>query len=120
MNEVKNHQSDPGALRAKYGVAVVLAGFLVVLLAFGGALLAFNAANDVSTALAPITGVIGTIVGAYFGVQVGASGKEESEAARSKAEDEAKALAAVAPTAQAVQVLGLHDVDDSGSGMRGS
>ena len=95
-------------VRAKYGVTVVLSGFAVVLAAFGIAVLAFDVANDVSTALAPITGVIGTIVGAYFGVQVGASGKEESDAARTKAEDEAKKLATVAPPKAAAEILGVN------------
>jgi phage tail tape-measure protein len=64
-------------------------------------------AQQVSTALAPITGVVGTIVGAYFGVQVGSSGQEQVESARAKAEDQAKALAAVAPSEAAVAVLGV-------------
>jgi hypothetical protein len=95
------------AARGKYGVVVVLAGLVVTLVAFGLALLAFDKAGSVSAALAPITGVIGTIVGAYFGVQVGASGKAESEAARSRAEDDAKKLAAVAPSDAARSVLGV-------------
>jgi hypothetical protein len=96
--------------RARYGVTVVLAGLVVTLVAFGLTLLAFDKAGSVSAALAPITGVIGTIVGAYFGVQVGASGKAESEAARSKAEDDAKKLAAVAPSGPAMAALGAEPV----------
>jgi hypothetical protein len=94
--------------RAKYGVTVVLAGLGGTLVAFGLALLAFDTASAVSAALAPITGVLGTIVGAYFGVQVGASGKAESEAARTKAEDDAKKLAAVAPPEAGLAALGVQ------------
>jgi hypothetical protein len=98
---------DAAALRARYGVLVVLAGLAVILVAFVITVIVFEPeVGDVSTALAPITGVIGTIVGAYFGVQVGGAGKEQAEAARDKAEDQAKILAAVAPPAAAAAVLG--------------
>jgi hypothetical protein len=94
--------------RAKYGVTVVLAGLGGTLVSFGLALLAFDKASAVSAALAPITGLIGSIVGAYFGFQVGASGKSESEAARTKAEDDAKKLAAVAPPEAGLAALGVR------------
>ena len=55
----------------------------------------------------PITGVIGTVVGAYFGVQMGSEGKQKSEAARDKAEEKATKLAAVAPAGDAKEVLGI-------------
>jgi hypothetical protein len=93
--------------RGLYGLIVVLAGLLVTLGAFGLALLAFSGSENVSAALAPITGLIGTIVGAYFGVQTGASGKAHAEEARTKAEDDAKKLAAVAPAAEAKAILGV-------------
>jgi hypothetical protein len=85
-----------------------MAGLAVTLAAFGIAVGVFTNAADVSTALAPITGVVGTIVGAYFGLQVGSSGKDAAEAARSKAEDQARALAVVAPADSGAQVLGLN------------
>jgi hypothetical protein len=107
----------PGAeaLRAKYGVIVVAAGFLVVTTCFVGTLIAFSKASSVSAALAPVTGVIGAIVGAYFGVQAGASGKEQSdEAARQATEkatqstEKAAAIAAMVPeqkSRQAAEIL---------------
>jgi hypothetical protein len=99
---------DAEIARARYGVTVVLAGLAVTLLAFGLALLAFDKAGSVSAALAPITGVIGTIVGAYFGVQVGSSGRSQAEAARAKAEDDARRLAIVADPGPAMSVLGMQ------------
>jgi hypothetical protein len=100
--------ADAEVARARYGVTVVLAGLAVTLLAFGFALLAFDKAGSVSAALAPITGVIGTIVGAYFGVQVGSSGRSQAEAARAKAEDDARRLAIVADPGPAMSVLGME------------
>jgi hypothetical protein len=99
---------DAEIARARYGVTVVLAGLVVTLVAFGLALVAFDKAGSVSAALAPITGVIGTVVGAYFGVQVGASGKSEAEAARTRAEDDAKKLAIVAAPGPAMSILGME------------
>jgi hypothetical protein len=82
----------------RYGVVVVLAGLFVILVAFVVAVGQYDKASDVSTALAPITGVVGTIVGAYFGVQVGAAGKDKADAARDKSEAHTrKALLALAP-----------------------
>lgn len=49
--------------------------------------------------------MVGTLVGAYFGVQAGAAGKAQSDAAREKAESEATALAAVADNGPALKVL---------------
>jgi hypothetical protein len=110
--------TDPDQLRAVNGVRVVYAGFAVVLVAFVVAVVAYAAAGDVSTALAPVTGVVGALVGAYFGVQVGSQGKEaterqadarvqRAEAARLESERDAKLLAAVAPPDLAAQVLNV-------------
>jgi hypothetical protein len=63
-------------------------------------------AGEASTAIAPITTVIGTIVGAYFGMQKGAEGTEAAEEGRrvaeeraSRAEDKATRLAGAVPDA---------------------
>ena len=88
----------------KYGIAVVLAGLAVILVAFLLALGEYSKAADVSTALAPVTGVVGTLVGAYFGVQVGSAGKERAEDAREKSEQEAKAALAALPPDRAEAV----------------
>jgi hypothetical protein len=42
------------------------------------------------TALGAETTVIGTLVGAFFGVQVGSAGKEKAEEERSKSENLAR------------------------------
>jgi hypothetical protein len=78
-----------------------------ILAAFVFASLRYDTATDVSTALAAITGTVGTILGAYLGVQAGSQGKEESEAARQKAEARAVALAAAAPYEQALEALAM-------------
>jgi uncharacterized protein YdbL (DUF1318 family) len=93
--------------RWRYGLFAVMAAVTVILVAFVFAALRYNTANDVSTALAAITGTVGTILGGYLGVQSGSQGKEESEAARQKAEARAVALAAAAPYEQALEALAI-------------
>jgi hypothetical protein len=87
-------------------LVVVVVGLTTVAAAFGLAVLHYTKSSDVSTALAPLTGVVGTIVGAYFGLQVGSQGTAASEARRARADDQAKALAAVAPPEDALRILG--------------
>jgi hypothetical protein len=87
-------------------LVVVVVGLTTVVAAFALAVLHYAKSSDVSTALAPLTGVVGTIVGAYFGLQVGSQGTAASEARRAQADDQAKALAAVAPPEDALRILG--------------
>jgi hypothetical protein len=88
-----------------YGVWVVLAGLLVILVAFIWAVESYAKAADASTALAPVTGVVGTIVGAYFGVAVGAAGKDKADARAAQAEEKATFAAAHLPEGKAQEYL---------------
>jgi len=104
--------SDPAQAeqrRAKYGVWVVVAGlaligvlYLVTLFLFSSALPSGTSgggtSNDLSAvassivaAMGAVTGVIGSIVAAYFGIQLGSSGKERSDTAAEKASAVAQA-----------------------------
>jgi hypothetical protein len=74
--------------KAKYGFWIVIVGLGSVIVLYIGTIITFAIlstadilANNVVAAMGAITGVIGSLVGAYFGVQVGASGKETSDAA---------------------------------------
>ena len=108
------------AARARYGAGVVLGAILVVLVAYVLALRAYdftgqikNAANSAAAVVAvmgSITTIIGTLVGAYFGVKVGEAGKAEAQDARDKAEDKVQKLALVADRRDpmAAQALGLN------------
>lgn len=80
--------------KSRYGFWIILLGFAVVLVAF-----IFSAekwgrdVKDVTAAMGSITGVVGTLAGAYFGVHVGAAGKERSDAARDAAQQKLERLA---------------------------
>src|SRR5215204_3469698 len=74
--------------KTKYGFWIVIAGLGSVIILYIGTIITFailttpdTLANNVVASMGAITGVIGSLVGAYFGVQVGASGKETSDAA---------------------------------------
>lgn len=85
--------------KTKYGFWIVIAGLGSVVILYIGTIITFailttpdTLANNVVAAMGAITGVIGSLVGAYFGLQAGAAGKEASDA---KAEQQS-ALASAA------------------------
>jgi hypothetical protein len=73
-------------VKAKYGYHIIIAGlalvsglYLVTIIVFA-VLTPENLANNVVALMGAITGVIGSLVAAYFGLQAGAAGKESSDA----------------------------------------
>jgi protein-S-isoprenylcysteine O-methyltransferase Ste14 len=92
---VSGNENDQ--LRIKYGFWIVFLGLVVAAAVFFGAIFHWTAAADVATAVGSVTGVIGTVVGAFFGIQAGSEGKEQVEAARVRAETNASRLALVLP-----------------------
>lgn len=69
--------------------------------------------NDIAATVGLFTGLVGTLVGAFLGVQVGSAGKEKAEAGKEKAEagkEKAEGIAqralAALPPEQAQSVLG--------------
>jgi len=83
--------------RIFYGFVVVIAGLVAVSVGYLVAVFTKLPESDVATALASFGGVIGTIVGAFFGLHLGAAGKEKAEQRRQKAEEKALELAGMAP-----------------------
>lgn len=89
------------------GLAAVLAVFLVL----QGS---FKTASDIVAIVGLFTSVLGTLVGAFFGLQVGTAGREkDQQAAREATQDarRAEGLAqralAMMPPEQARMVMGL-------------
>jgi threonine/homoserine/homoserine lactone efflux protein len=52
-----------------WGAIIVMAGLLAIVVIFVVSVLSFDRASDVATATSGVTGVIATLVGAYFGVR---------------------------------------------------
>lgn len=107
--------------RWKYGLYAVCAGIGAVFLCFAFAVVRYSTAGDAASAVAPALTAIGTLAGAYFGVQVGSAGREEADARREDAQSLSLKLAAVADPDRAIRVLGLGPDDGGpGGGLSGS
>lgn len=70
------------------GLAAVLAGVLF----FGG----MSDASDITSVVGLFTSVLGTLVGAFFGLQIGSAGREDAEDRANEAEKKVNALASAA------------------------
>jgi len=91
-------------LNGSSGMVVVSAGVLSLLFITGDAMGTVPEGDRATVATAAFT-VLGTIVGAYFGVRVGARGKDEAEAARALASEKVERLAAHMDSDKAHEVL---------------
>ncbi|SEK96202.1 hypothetical protein [Nonomuraea pusilla] len=99
-DDVTAAQAD--AARWRYGFFVVVTGIVAVLVAFGAAVFA---TRDFAPLFAGVAGVVGTIIGAYFGVQAGQSGKARVEAELARAQEMVVRLAAYVGTENAPRVI---------------
>jgi hypothetical protein len=98
-----------GALLAgSGGLVVVVIGVIAVMTITTASMGTVPEEQQATVAAAAFT-VLGTIIGAYFGVRVGAHGKQEAEAARVTSEAKVARLAAHVNTQDAMRVL--DDVD---------
>jgi hypothetical protein len=92
----------------RQGFWVVVVGLLVVLAAFVVAVLRFDRPPTQPPRSDRSPPVVGTLVGAYFGVRVGSTGREKAEAARQVESNKVQKLAAAAAPGVATQVLGVE------------
>jgi len=73
-------------------IGLVIAALLVLmLLAYG-----FTESKDIVAIVGLFTSVLGTLVGAFFGLQIGSAGKEASDQRANKAEQKSNALLSAA------------------------
>ncbi|PBC83010.1 hypothetical protein SAMN05428945_2395 [Streptomyces sp. 2224.1] len=107
-------ENNSGSWRWTYGLWVVVGGFCVVLITFAIAVIVAKDKGSVPGMFSGVTGVVGTLVGAYFGVQSGQSarkaaeaGRNEAEAGRDEAVGKALQLAAVAPKELSAPIVGV-------------
>ncbi|GAA3024579.1 hypothetical protein [Streptosporangium longisporum] len=91
MTEDEAVAAQAEAARWRYGFYVVVMGLLVILVGF--VVIAFRN-GDTAAPFAGLVGVSGAIIGAYFGVQVGQSGKDRVEAELRRTNEMAIRLAA--------------------------
>ena len=94
-----------GALLASSGGLVVVVVGVIAVMTITTASVASVPGEQAATVAAGAFTVLGTIIGAYFGVRVGAHGKDAAEAARAVSEAKVARLAAHVNTEDAVRVL---------------
>jgi hypothetical protein len=93
----------------RYGFWVIIAGFAVVVLVFLiSAVLWRSDVKDVTAAVGAVTGTVGSLAGAYFGVHAGAAGKEKVEQQRDAAQAKVERLAALMDPPTAARALDIH------------
>jgi hypothetical protein len=82
---------DIDRLRLRYGFRIIITGFALVAFITIVATFRWAEVTSVATVVGAVSSLVGTVVGAFFGVQVGAVGKERAEAARERSEETVKA-----------------------------
>ena len=102
--------SQQDAMRLKHGFNVVLVGVAAIFAVFVVAVIAIAQTNydaQIVTLAEAIAGIIGTMVGAFFGLQLGAQGKEKSDEERRQAQEQLTRLAAAVEPSVARSALNL-------------
>jgi hypothetical protein len=91
-------------LRLRYGFWIIITGFSLVFLITLIATFRWAEVTSVATVVGAVASLVGTVVGAFFGVQVGAVGKERSDAERERSERGIKAALSMLPPEAAEQL----------------
>jgi hypothetical protein len=91
-------------LRLRYGFWIIIAGFVLVASITIVSTFRWTEVTSVATVVGAVASLVGTVVGAFFGVQVGAVGKEKAEASRERSEEMARAALSMLPPDSAQQL----------------
>jgi hypothetical protein len=91
-------------LRLRYGFWIIITGFALVFIITLISTFRWAELTSVATVVGAVTSLVGTVVGAFFGVQVGAVGKERAEAARERSDQGIKAALSMLPPEAAEQL----------------
>jgi len=100
---------DIDRLRLRYGFWIIIIGFALVFLVTLIATFTWAAVTSVATVVGAVASLVGTVVGVFFGVQVGAVGKERAEAARERSNEGIKAALSMLPPEAAEQLRARMD-----------
>ena len=95
---------DIDRLRLRYGFWIIITGFALVFVITLISTFRWGEVTSVATVVGAVASLVGTVVGAFFGVQVGAVGKERAEAALERSEDAMKAALSMLPPEAAEQL----------------
>ena len=95
---------DIDRLRLRYGFWIIITGFALVFLITLISTFRWVEVTSVATVVGAVASLVGTVVGAFFGVQVGAVGKERADAARERSEQRIKTALSMLPPEAAEQL----------------
>jgi hypothetical protein len=93
MSSVKKTNGSTDDEKIKLGFWVVIIGMVLAAVLFLAAMYKYTSASDVATSIGPVTTLIGTLSGAFFGQQIGSAGKDKAQKTAIKL-----AAAAASPT----------------------
>ncbi len=99
-----DHQQQLDLLRIRYGLWIILAGFVLVALVSVVSIFRWEDVTSVATAIGATTSLVGTVVGSFLGVQVGAAGKERAQADLRHVEEVARLALSMLPPEVARQI----------------
>ena|SRR2546426_3526069 len=71
----------------QYGMWVVVIGLMVLAFTIGVSVARWTAASDVVSVITAVGSVIGTLVGAFFGIETGSAGKKDADKRAADAQD---------------------------------
>jgi hypothetical protein len=91
-------------LRLRGGFWIIITGFALVFVITLIGTFRWTEVTSVATVVGAVASLVGTVVGAFFGVQVGAVGKEKAEAARERSDEGIKAALSMLPPEAAEQL----------------
>ena len=91
-------------LRLKYGLLIILTGFALVALMAIISIFKWEDVTNVATVIGATTSLVGTVVGAFLGVQVGSAGREQVEADRQRLEETSQIALSMLPPEVADQI----------------
>ena len=91
-------------LRLRYGFWIIISGFALVFVITLISTFRWGEVTSVATVVGAVASLVGTVVGAFFGVQVGAVGREKADAARERSEEGIKAALSMLPPESAEQL----------------
>ncbi len=90
--------------RLRYGFWIIISGFALVAFIAIISIFRWAEVTSVATVVGAVASLVGTVVGAFFGVQVGAVGRDRAEASRERSEELARAALSMLPPESAEQL----------------
>ncbi len=91
--------------RLKYGFWIIMSGFALIAFIAVISIFTWSEVTNVTTMVGAVASLVGTVVGAFLGVQVGAAGKERAEASRERSQQMAEAALSMLPPESADRLL---------------